>query len=199
MSKVFTRIGVALVAVIVVVALGTWYATSRSGEDEAGSPSRPTPSASSAGSQAAPAEPEPEPAPTSAAADSGAVAKETATRTKSTPPPKVAAMHFPRTSATVGSKDRAKLKKLAEKLQHHPSWRVAITGHADDIGDGHSNVILSRQRAESTAVVLRQLGVNSSRVVSDWKSSDEPIATNDTEKGRAANRRVEFALSEAKS
>ncbi|MGO1319487.1 MAG: OmpA family protein [Galactobacter sp.] len=200
MTKVLLRVGVAILAVAAIIGAGTWWASQRS--DDKASPQEPEVSVSSgpAGSSAAePSAPPTEPAESKEPAQSEeaeATASST-NQTESAPIPKLPALTFDVSSATLNAEADAKIKALAKDLDEHRDWRVVITGHADNIGDGHSNLILSRQRAESTAVRLRELGVNSSRVRSDWKSSDEPVATNDTKEGRAKNRRVEIVLSEA--
>lgn len=78
-----------------------------------------------------------------------------------------------------------------------PSVRVTIVGHTDSTGSDAINDPLSRERAESVRDYLSSRGVSPSRVTVSGRGSHEPVASNDTEAGRAANRRVEIFLSEA--
>ncbi len=67
-----------------------------------------------------------------------------------------------------------------------------IIGHTDDTGDEQSNLILSRQRAESVRAYLIGKGMNPNWLTTDGAGESDPIASNDTEAGRARNRRIEF-------
>ena len=77
-----------------------------------------------------------------------------------------------------------------------PNVRVTIVGHTDSTGSDAINDPLSRERAESVRDYLSSRGVAPSRVTVSGRGSHEPVASNDTEAGRAANRRVEIFLSE---
>jgi outer membrane protein OmpA-like peptidoglycan-associated protein len=78
-----------------------------------------------------------------------------------------------------------------------PNVRVNIVGHTDSTGNDAINDPLSRDRALAVRDYLNARGVSASRVSVAGRGSHEPIASNDTEAGRAANRRVEIFLSEA--
>lgn len=77
-----------------------------------------------------------------------------------------------------------------------PKVRVTIVGHTDSTGSDQINDPLSRERALAVRDYLSSRGVDSSRVSVAGRGSHEPVASNDTETGRAANRRVEIFLSE---
>ena len=74
--------------------------------------------------------------------------------------------------------------------------RVTVVGHTDSTGSDAINDPLSRERALAVRDYLGARGVPSSRVGISGRGSHEPVASNDTEPGRAANRRVEIFLSE---
>jgi len=78
-----------------------------------------------------------------------------------------------------------------------PNVRLTIVGHTDSTGSDAINDPLSRERAESVRDYLSSRGLSPSRVSVAGRGSHEPVASNDTESGRAANRRVEIFLSEA--
>lgn len=77
-----------------------------------------------------------------------------------------------------------------------PGVRVTVVGHTDSTGSDAINEPLSRERAAAVRDYLSARGVSSSRVNVAGRGSHEPVAGNDTEAGRAANRRVEIFLAE---
>ncbi len=74
------------------------------------------------------------------------------------------------------------------------TWRIEVNGHTDDSGPAPSNQRLSERRAASAAQRLISEGVNAGQVTSIGRGEEDPVATNDTEAGRLANRRVEFLV-----
>ncbi len=79
------------------------------------------------------------------------------------------------------------------------AMRLTIVGHTDSTGGDAVNEPLSRQRAESVRSYLTARGVDASRVSVVGRGSREPVASNDTDSGRAANRRVEIFLADTAS
>jgi outer membrane protein OmpA-like peptidoglycan-associated protein len=77
-----------------------------------------------------------------------------------------------------------------------PNVRVTVVGHTDSTGSDAINEPLSRERAVAVREYLSARGVSQSRVAVAGRGSHEPVASNDSESGRAANRRVEIFLSE---
>ncbi len=77
-----------------------------------------------------------------------------------------------------------------------PAVRLTIVGHTDSTGSDAINDPLSRERAMAVRDYLSSRGVAASRVTVAGRGSREPVASNDTDSGRAANRRVEIFLSE---
>ena len=89
----------------------------------------------------------------------------------------------------------ASLAALAEWLAENTTARVAIVGHTDGVGSLEANIALSRRRAETVrARLVDRLGVEPGQVVADGAGYLAPVASNGTEAGRAANRRVEVVL-----
>ena len=74
--------------------------------------------------------------------------------------------------------------------------RLTVVGHTDNTGGDAVNDPLSRERAIAVRDYLAIRGVSTARVSVEGRGSREPVATNDTDAGRAANRRVEIFLSE---
>nr|WP_233261852.1 OmpA family protein [Vitiosangium sp. GDMCC 1.1324] len=87
------------------------------------------------------------------------------------------------------------LDQVAKVLgQHLEVDKVIIEGHTDDRGNADANRKLSQARAEAVKGHLVKKGVEASRLDAKGYGPDRPIAPNKTEKGRAANRRVEFII-----
>jgi outer membrane protein OmpA-like peptidoglycan-associated protein len=72
--------------------------------------------------------------------------------------------------------------------------KIRIEGHTDSVGSIEANRRLSKSRAQSVQQALESRGVDESRLAAVGFGEDQPIETNKTEEGRAANRRVEFII-----
>ena len=85
------------------------------------------------------------------------------------------------------------LAEIAKALTAKPTLRVEIVGHTDDRGTAAYNLDLSRRRAANVeAALVREHGIAAGRLTSSGAGSGAPVASNDTEEGRAKNRRVEL-------
>lgn len=87
------------------------------------------------------------------------------------------------------------LESFAEFLLENPSLKIEIHGHTDNMGDAAHNKELSEKRAKSVRSFLLLLGIEMERMPSciGW-GEDKPLANNNTEEGRAKNRRTEFVI-----
>jgi outer membrane protein OmpA-like peptidoglycan-associated protein len=83
---------------------------------------------------------------------------------------------------------------VSRSLQNYPNTNVVVIGHTDNVGSRSDNQGLSERRAASVANVLIQGGTAPARIRTLGRAFDQPIASNDTEAGRAANRRVEIVI-----
>ena len=97
-------------------------------------------------------------------------------------------------SSNLTSAAMANLDKLAEVLKNNPDTNINIYGHTDSKGTDEYNLSLSDRRAAAVKSYLASKGIASSRMIPMGVGEKEPIATNDTDAGRAQNRRVEFAI-----
>jgi OOP family OmpA-OmpF porin len=79
-------------------------------------------------------------------------------------------------------------------MQANPDMQVEIAGYTDSEGDDKHNLELSRRRAEAVEEYLIEKGIPENRIVAKGYGKENPIASNDTEEGRAENRRVEFVV-----
>ncbi len=97
-------------------------------------------------------------------------------------------------SSNLTAAAQANLDKLSEVLINNPDTNINIYGHTDSKGTDSYNLSLSDRRAAAVKSYLVSKGVASSRMITMGMGEKEPIATNDTDAGRAQNRRVEFAI-----
>lgn len=86
------------------------------------------------------------------------------------------------------------LNDVAGVFQEYPATFVDVAGHTDATGSDSYNQGLSERRARNVAQVLMGAGVTQERFGVFGYGETQPIATNDTEAGRASNRRVEVLL-----
>jgi len=86
------------------------------------------------------------------------------------------------------------IEEFANFLKENTEYQVVIYGHTDDRNLNQSNERLSQSRAESVMNLLIDYGVNLTRLTAIGRGSKDPIADNDTDEGRAKNRRIEVEL-----
>ncbi len=101
---------------------------------------------------------------------------------------------FDTKSTSVKSNFKAELDALAKALNENAKLVVALHGHCDNVGEDNLNNKLSDERAQSVKDYLVSKGVNASRITTKGYGTSQPKVSNDTEKGRATNRRVEFVV-----
>lgn len=86
------------------------------------------------------------------------------------------------------------LQRVARFLKANANYQVEIAGHTDNTADDKYNLDLSTKRANSVVDYLVRNGVDRSRLSAKGYGETMPVASNDTEDGRAENRRVEFII-----
>ena len=89
---------------------------------------------------------------------------------------------------------RPVLDDLAVTLNEYNQTIIEVAGHTDSVGDAAYNQNLSEQRAATVASYLAGRGIMRDRMITIGAGESRPIASNDTEAGRAQNRRVEITL-----
>lgn len=104
--------------------------------------------------------------------------------------------NFDRVTFATGSAEldmagsEAQLNNLVEILNAYPAVRLKIGGYTDNTGDEAANQKLSQQRAEAVTAALVAKGIAADRLESEGYGSQHPVASNETEEGRAQNRRM---------
>lgn len=104
----------------------------------------------------------------------------------------LADIHFETGSANLKPGAQEALLNVSQALRSQPDTRVEIAGHTDSQGNDNFNLRLSQQRANSVRAYLIRNGVAAEQLSANGYGETQPVATNDTAEGRAANRRVEM-------
>lgn len=97
-------------------------------------------------------------------------------------------------STVIRSEGERLLDGVARLLVAHPGFDVFVDGHADSTGEPDDNRVLSQRRAEAVVTYLVGAGVPADQLTARGYGDIRPRAVNDTDEGRALNRRVEFTL-----
>jgi outer membrane protein OmpA-like peptidoglycan-associated protein len=93
--------------------------------------------------------------------------------------------------ATIRPESYPRLDSVVEYMMYKRSARIEISGHTDNVGNPKANKQLSEKRAQACRDYLIQKGIDPSRITAVGYGDERPIASNDTEEGRALNRRIE--------
>ena len=96
--------------------------------------------------------------------------------------------------ATLDKKSFIELDAVVTYLETTPSAAILIEGHTDNKGDSVQNLVLSSKRAGSIASYLIKKGIVANRISTKGLGDTKPIDTNNTEEGRAKNRRTSFTI-----
>ena len=99
---------------------------------------------------------------------------------------------FAKTTLTTSSKEV--LDGIVEILELHPHYKLLIEGHTDSKGKDSFNMKLSKDRAASVEKYIEGKGIEDERINSVGYGETKPVADNETEEGRAKNRRVELII-----
>jgi outer membrane protein OmpA-like peptidoglycan-associated protein len=86
------------------------------------------------------------------------------------------------------------LLKIFNTMSERPSMKIEVGGHTDNVGDPLVNLKLSVKRATAIRDYLVKLGISTDRIIVQGYGSTRAIADNNTEEGRAQNRRVEINI-----
>ncbi len=104
-------------------------------------------------------------------------------------------LNFPGDTATITADTAKRLDAIARLFKGYESRKLLIQGHTADVGDKKSQQELSLKRAKAVGDYFVRKGVvKASQLTFEGKGGSVPLAKNDTEEGRAKNRRVEITL-----
>jgi outer membrane protein OmpA-like peptidoglycan-associated protein len=103
---------------------------------------------------------------------------------------KLEGIYFDTGNATLRASSKQALSEIATALKKHPTLVLEVQGHTDSVGGEEANLILSQNRAKSVKNALISKGIDSKNIKSKGYGESMPIASNETDKGRAQNRRV---------
>ena len=101
---------------------------------------------------------------------------------------------FALNSADLNAQFYNALNGVAVVLKEYDKTVIEVAGHTDSSGSDQYNQSLSERRAQSVAGYLTSQGVQSQRLITVGAGEAHPVASNDTEQGRATNRRVELTI-----
>ena len=103
-------------------------------------------------------------------------------------------IYFDFDKTTLKPESFTELNKVVEFLKQNSAVEIEISGHTDSKGADEYNLSLSQGRSQSVVDYLVSQGIESYRLTAQGYGEGKPIDTNDTEEGRANNRRVEFTV-----
>jgi len=101
---------------------------------------------------------------------------------------------FAYAKADISTESAATLDKAAAAILRVPGAKVDVAGYTDSTGNASGNKRLSRRRADAVRAYLVGKGVPDAQLTATGFGADNPIASNDTDEGRAANRRIAFIV-----
>lgn len=95
-------------------------------------------------------------------------------------------------SADIAPESVPLMREIAALLDDNPEWRIRVEGHTDRAGTKLGNIALSQKRSAAVVAWLAGRGIKRARLESSGLGDTKPVTTNDTEEGRAKNRRIEL-------
>ena len=103
-------------------------------------------------------------------------------------------VQFETGNAVLKTESYKALDEVVRVMKEHDEYKLLIDGHTDNVGSPEDNMKLSMERAQACADYLASKGVIKDHLIVEAHGETQPKALNDTEQGRAINRRVEFNI-----
>jgi len=108
---------------------------------------------------------------------------------------KAQGFYFPPGSAEIKTMNFPLLNKLITAIREFPGSKIEMSGHTDATGSAETNMVLSKERAKNVADFLINVGnVKQTDITIYGYGETRPVASNETEEGRAENRRIELLI-----
>lgn len=101
-------------------------------------------------------------------------------------------INFDTGKSTIKPDSKSIITQIVEMLKYSPDLTLSVEGHTDNVGNARSNQVLSEDRAKTVVAALVAQGIEAKRLSNLGHGQDKPITENNTEEGRAKNRRVEL-------
>lgn len=105
-----------------------------------------------------------------------------------------AGVYFATEMYNINANSKLALDKLVKIFNNYPETNILIEGHTDNGGSDTYNETLSQRRANAVGSYLKSAGIAASRLTIKWYGEIQPKVDNNTDAGKAENRRVEFAI-----
>jgi len=120
--------------------------------------------------------------------------KKEVVKTDKTPKVSLYTVYFESADADITSASKMVLNTIVKMFKKESKYRLNIEGHTDSEGDDKLNNVLSKKRASIVKDYLVKNGISKDRLVTSGFGEQKPIADNNTEQGKAKNRRVELYI-----
>ena len=101
-------------------------------------------------------------------------------------------INFDTGKSIIRDESKPVIEQIVQMLTENPNLKIGVEGHTDNVGTPASNKTLSEARAKSVVSAIVGHGIAAERLSPSGYGQDKPIADNNTEEGRAQNRRVEL-------
>ena len=104
----------------------------------------------------------------------------------------VDSVHFDFDVDTPKAEEMHKIDQFAKAAKNNPDRTYAVVGNTDSVGTDEYNLALSQRRAENVKAEAEKRGVPAAQMQESYLGKAKPVESNDTDQGRAANRRVDI-------
>ncbi|WP_298237097.1 OmpA family protein [uncultured Algibacter sp.] len=103
-------------------------------------------------------------------------------------------VYFATNKYNINAASQSTLNKLTAIFKENSDTNILVIGHTDSSGEADYNMTLSKNRATSVTNYLKQNGISSGRLTTNWFGETKPVHDNSTAEGRAKNRRVNIVI-----
>jgi outer membrane protein OmpA-like peptidoglycan-associated protein len=101
-------------------------------------------------------------------------------------------INFDTGKSAIKSESKPIIDQVVQLMRSNPDLKLGIEGHTDNVGNPNANKTLSEARAKSVMSEVVKQGIDAKRMSATGFGQDRPLADNQTDEGRAKNRRVEL-------